>query len=193
MAKIIWCAAGGAQEEVSDFRSIFEAGILDELILNTRAEREIVGLLSSITTRCNNMQLASRVARMSSRASQSAPYILFPPPFRAYTPPSAFQRTDLQNDYSSHRGSRMIAVGHFARPTRANLQILCKPKPKPSRATCTNLLVTAEFPNLLKRLEEPFSEKLEGSSIHQFPTRASNNGRPTRSTTELRPAKCLLD
>lgn len=65
---------------------------------------------------------------------------------------------------SGHRGSRMIAVGYFARPTRANLQILRKPKLRLSYLH--HLLITAEFPNLLKRLEEPFSEKLEGSSIH---------------------------
>lgn len=83
------------------------------------------------------MQLASRVARMLSRASQSKSYIQFPPPFRAYTPfHPRFSARNYRMTICSQRGSRMIAVGHFARLTRANLRILCKLKPRPSRATC---------------------------------------------------------
>lgn len=110
-----------------------------------------------------------------------------PPPFALMLPPIRVS-VHGSTKHSSHRGSRMTAVGHFAQPTRADLQMVCKPTPNPSRATCKTSLVTAEFPNLLKRLKDHFSEKLEGFSIHQL-----QHERPTRNTTELGPAKSLLE
>lgn len=163
-------------------------GILDELILKTiMAER---GGSAAFNYEQDATICSSQAGWLGCRAVPVKVQLVSsdPPPFALMLPPSAFQCMDLQN-ISNHRGSRMTAVGHFARPTRADLQVVCKPKPNPSRATCKTCLVTAEFPILLKRLKDHFSEKLEGFSIDQL-----QHERPTRNTTELgRPDACLRD